>query len=195
MEKANYVGQEAFSGTSGLKTINFANNTVLQTVAASAFLNSGITSLDLSQATKLLTIGDSAFQGCSSLTEVKVPKSLKEFGSNVFGGVTGTTNTATTSLTTIDLSATQVTSLPTNLFNGCSSLSNVKLPAGLTEIGQSAFQGTTSLTTIAIPSTVKRINFGNSYFPGAFQGSGLESIDLSGTKMVIGGGSDNSDIS
>ena len=192
VEKVNYVGQNAFESTSGLKTINFANNTVLQTVSASAFLNSGITSLDLSQATKLLTISNNAFQGCASLTEVKVPKSLTSFGTGVFGGGSGSNSTATTSLTTIDLSATQVTQLPNSLFQGCSSLSNVKLPAGLTEIGQSAFQGTTSLTTIAIPSTVKRINFGNNDFPGTFQGSGLTSIDLSGTKMVIGGGTDNS---
>lgn len=184
VEKANYVGQEAFSGTSGLKTINFNNNTVLQTVANSAFLNSGITSLDLSQATKLLTIGNSAFQGCSSLTEVKVPKSLKEFGT------TTTNNRKTTSifnnctsLTTIDLSSTQVTSLPDNLFNGCSSLSNVKLPAGLTEIGETAFQNTTSLKTIEIPSSVTTLG------GSAFSRSGLTAIDLSATKVpTIQGG-------
>ena len=179
VEKANYVGQEAFSGTSGLKTINFANNTVLQTVSASAFLNSGITSLDLSQATKLLTIGNSAFQGCSSLTEVKVPKSLTSFGTGVFGGVSGSNSTATTSLTTIDLSSTQVTSLPDNLFKGCSSLSNVKLPAGLTEIGQSAFQNTTSLKTIDIPAGLTTLG------GSAFSGSGLTTIDLSATKVPI----------
>ena len=201
VEKANYVGQEAFSGTSGLKTINFANNTVLQTVSDSAFVNSGITSLDLSQATKLLKINNNAFQSCTSLTEVKVPKSLKEFGNNVFGNVSSGTNTATTSLTTIDLSATQVTSLPDNLFQGCTSLSNVKLPSGLTSIGQSAFQGTTSLKTIEIPNTVTSI--GQSAFQGttsltsvnlptglttlggsAFDDSGLTTIDLSQTKIT-----------
>ena len=94
VEKANYVGANAFESTSGLKTINFNNNNVLQTVSPNAFLSSGITSLDLSQATKLLTIGDSAFQGCLSLTEVKVPKSLTSFGDNVFGNVTDSGSTA-----------------------------------------------------------------------------------------------------
>lgn len=182
VDKANYVGANAFESTSGLKTINFNNNTVLQTVSPNAFLSSGITSLDLSQATKLLTIGDSAFQGCTSLTEVKVPKSLTRFGNNVFGNVTTnngvTTNTATTSLTTIDLSATQVTSLPDNLFNGCSSLSNVKLPIGLTSIGQSAFQGCTSLTSVNLPAGL------NSLGGSAFANSGLTTIDLSQTKVT-----------
>ena len=179
VEKVNYVGQNAFESTSGLKTINFANNTVLQTVSASAFLNSGITSLDLSQATKLLTISNNAFQGCASLTEVKVPKSLTSFGTGVFGGGSGSNSTATTSLTTIDLSATQVTQLPNSLFQGCSSLSNVKLPAGLTEIGETAFQNTTSLKTIDIPSSV------NSLGGSAFSGSGLTTIDLSATKVTV----------
>ena len=180
VEKANYVGANAFENTSGLKTINFANNTVLQTVANSAFLNSGITSLDLSQATKLLTIGDSAFKGCSSLTEVKVPKSLKEFGSNVFGNSSAASgqNGYCTSLTTIDLSSTQVTQLPTGLFQGCTSLSNVKLPSGLTQIGQQAFAGTTSLKTIEIPSSVTTIN------GSAFANSGITSLDLSQTAIA-----------
>ena len=188
VEKVNYVGANAFESTSGLKTINFNNNTVLQTVSASAFLNSGITSLDLSQATKLLRIEDNAFQGCASLTEVKVPKSLTSFGNNVFGGLTTnnqtTTNTATTSLTTIDLSATQVTSLPTSLFQGCTSLSNVKLPSGLTQIGATAFQYTTSLKTIEIPSSVNSI--GDSAFGSGnpAQASGLTALDLSQTKIT-----------
>ena len=176
VEKANYVGQEAFSGTSGLKTINFANNTVLQTVAASAFYNSGITSLDLSQATKLLTIGNSAFQGCSSLTEVKVPKSLTSFGTA--SDSTTTTFSGCTSLTTIDLSATQVTSLPNSLFQGCTSLSNVKLPSGLTQIGLNAFASATSLKTIDIPAGLTTLG------GSAFSGSGLTTIDLSATKVT-----------
>ena len=185
VEKANYVGQEAFSGTSGLKTINFNNNTVLQTVSPSAFLNSGITSLDLSQATKLLTIGAQAFQGCASLTEVKVPKSLTSFGNNVFGSISSdNTNTATTSLTTIDLSATQLTQLPNGLFQGCTSLSNVKLPSGLTSIGETAFQNTTSLKTIDIPSSVNSI--GDSAFGSgnASEASGITALDLSQTKIT-----------
>ena len=180
VDKANYVGANAFESTSGLKTINFANNTVLQTVANNAFMSSGITSLDLSQATKLLTIGNNAFQNCASLTEVKVPKSLTSFGTSTSGSSTATSSIFDhcTSLTTIDLSATQVTSLPNNLFQGCTNLSNVKLPAGLTSIGESAFQNTTSLKMIDIPSSVTTIN------GSAFDGSGLTTIDLSQTAIT-----------
>ena len=210
VDKANYVGANAFESTSGLKTINFNNNTVLQTVSANAFLNSGITSLDLSQATKLLTIGNEAFKGCSSLTEVKVPKSLTSFGSNVFGNVSGNNSTATTSLTTIDLSSTQVTQLPNSLFQGCSSLSNVKLPAGLTEIGQRAFYNsglttinlsdtalttikegsfanTANLTNLTVPKTLNDLQSDNTgsdnVVKATFSGSGITSLDLSQTTI------------
>lgn len=102
----------------------------------------------------------------------------------MFGNVSGDTNTATTSLTTIDLSATQVTQLPNNLFQGCTSLSNVKLPAGLTNIGNNAFQNTTSLKTIDIPSSVTSI--GDSAFGSgnASEASGITALDLSQTKIT-----------
>ena len=44
--------------------------------------------------------------------------------------------------------------------------------------------GTTALTTLTIPTTVTKINDGNSDNPGAFQGSGLKSIDLSNTALT-----------
>ena len=148
----------AFEGMTSLTNVTFASNNVSR-------------------------INNQAFQGCSSLTAVKVPKSLTSFGTGVFGGVTTsgntTTNTATTSLTTIDLSSTQVTQLPNGLFQGCTSLSNVKLPSGLTSIGQSAFQGATSLTTIEIPSSVTTIS------GSAFAGSGITSLDLSQTAITV----------
>ena len=123
-------------------------------------------------------IGAQAFQDCASLTDVKVPKSLTSFGTTTGDNPTTSIFSSCTSLTTIDLSATQVTSLPTNLFNGCSSLSNVKLPAGLTSIGQSAFAGATSLKTIDMPSGLASIG------GSAFSGSGLTTIDLSQTAIT-----------
>ena len=75
-------------------------------------------------------------------------------------------------------------SLGNSAFQDAASLSDVKLPAGLKGIPAASFANTTSLKKIEIPSTVNRINAGNSTFLGAFQGSGLESIDLSQTKVT-----------
>ena len=43
-------------------------------------------------------------------------------------------------------------------FDGCTGLTSVIIPEGVTTIGNAAFQGCTGLTTIVIPSTVTSIN-------------------------------------
>lgn len=94
---------------------------------------------------------------------------------------------AGTGLESIDLSLTGITdSLGNSAFENAVSLNDVKLPSGLIAIPAASFAGTTALKSIAIPKTINRINAGNSTFLGAFQGSGLESIDLSETKITGG---------
>ena len=112
----------------------------------------------------------------------KLASSLTNIGNYAFAG---------TGLESIDLSETKITgdgstSLGNSAFENAASLSDVKLPAGLIAISAASFAGTVKLKSIAIPSTVNRINAGNSTFKGAFQGSGLESIDLSQTKVTGG---------
>lgn len=98
-----------------------------------------------------------------------------------------------TGLTSIDLSETGITnannsgkSLGNSAFQDAVNLSDVKLPKTLTTIPAASFANTTALKSIEIPSTVTTINGGNSEFKGAFQGSGLESIDLSKTGITGG---------
>lgn len=158
----------------------------------------------------MTSIGQNAFKGTTLLKTLTQAEPAPSETTPPTGRATGTNQLASTlkkidtrafqgtGLESIDLSQTQITgsgdnALGNSAFQDAASLSDVKLPNGLTTIPAASFANTTSLKNIAIPSTVKRINFGNNDFPGAFQGSGLESIDLSGTKMVIGGGSDNSD--
>lgn len=92
---------------------------------------------------------------------------------------------AGTGLESIDLSLTGITdSLGNSAFENAVSLKDVKLPNGLIAIPAASFAGTTALKSIEIPKTINRINAGNGQFKGAFQGSGLESIDLSQTKVT-----------
>ena len=58
-------------------------------------------------------------------------------------------------------------------FYGCSSLTSITIPKGVTEIGEWAFEGCSSLTSITIPESVKTIG------EGAFLGcTSLTSIDV-----------------
>ena len=74
-----------------------------------------------------------------------------------------------------------MTSIPLNAFRGCPQLGEISLPAGVTIVGGSAFNLTSSLKTINLSSSLKTID---SY---AFYLSGLTQIDMPSTITTIGG--------
>ena len=66
-------------------------------------------------------------------------------------------------------------------FSGCSSLTSVNIPSSVTEIGQSAFSGCSSLTSVNIPSSVTKI--GQSAFSDC---SSLTNINIPSSVTEIG---------
>jgi len=85
-----------------------------------------------------------------------------------------------TSLTSIDIPD-GVTSIGTEAFRGCSSLSSCTIGDGVISIGNSAFNGCTSLTSIDIPDSVTTI--GNNVF---YNCSGLTSCTIGSGVTSIG---------
>ena len=81
-------------------------------------------------------------------------------------------------ITGIDLSATQITEIGNSAFYGCTSLESITLPEGLTTIGNNAFTNCTSLETVTLPRTVTEI--ASSAFWGC---TNLTSINLEVTKI------------
>ena len=92
------------------------------------------------------TIGDNAFNGCSSLTSVTIPNSVTTIGWRAFNGCS--------SLTSVTI---PVTIIGWSAFSGCSSLTSVTIPNSVTIIGGSAFSGCSSLTSVTIPNSVTTI--------------------------------------
>ena len=66
-------------------------------------------------------------------------------------------------------------------FSGCSSLTSVNIPSSVTEIGQSAFSGCSSLTSVNIPSSVTKI--GQSAFSDC---SSLTNVNIPSSVRRIG---------
>lgn len=105
------------------------------------------------------TLGHHVFKNCP-LAAVTFPNSLKSIGEYAFEN---------TKLNTVDLSNTQITSLPNGCFFICENLSDVKLPKDLTDIGNNAFIST-PIASITFPSSLQKIG------DCAFQKAKLENV-------------------
>jgi len=83
------------------------------------------------------SIGQQAFYGCTSLTNVTIPNSVASIGDRAFENCI--------SLTSVTI-GNSVTSIGDRAFSGCTSLTSVTIPNSVTIIGDAAFSNCTNLT-------------------------------------------------
>ena len=119
-------------------------------------------------------IGDVAFWGCKSLTNINIPNSVTTIGYSAFWDCKSLTNiNIPNSVTTIGNSAfafcdsltsinipNSVTTIGDWGFGACESLVNINIPNSVTTIGNLAFWGCESLVNINIPNSVTTIEDG-----------------------------------
>ncbi len=90
------------------------------------------------------SIGDEAFQLCTSLKSISIPNSVTSIGNGAFFWCT--------SLTSITI-PNSVTSIGGGAFSYCRSLTSITIPNSVTSIGDRAFSYCPSLTSITIEAT------------------------------------------
>ena len=124
-------------------TINDADMSALKTFIKSNSITDVVILAD-----GVTSIGDNAFDGCSSLKSINLPEGVTSIGSYAFYQCT--------SLKSISLPD-GVMSIGECAFYGCTLLASISLPEGVTSIGSLAFYGCSSLTSISLPDGVKSI--------------------------------------
>lgn len=157
------IQSHTFDRTSSLQSLKLENG--VEKIGAYAFdTDTGLSSVQLSNT--LSEIGQSAFGTCSSLKDIDLPDSLTRIGSQAFE------QSGLTSLTLPD----SVRSVGRQAFLECRSLVSAKLSSGMTTIPSQMFQRCTSLRTVTIPASITSI--ANT----AFDGCDLTTIYYGGTQ-------------
>ncbi len=142
----------AYTGTAGTystsSTIYPANE-----IPADAFYNPSTYTGKISLISVVMplstnSIGNYAFQRCSTLTSITIPSAVTSIGTYAFANCSGLTSVTIPSA---------VTSIGTYAFANCSGLTSIIIPSSVTTIGSSAFYGCSGIINITIPSSVTTI--------------------------------------
>ena len=153
---------------------NFGN---VETIGDSAFNNcTSLTTVDSFNSTK--TIGNSAFNNCSSLTKIKFSNNLTSIGTSAFENCKKVTSTIDDPF----IIPNSVTNLGSSCFREMDGLVSVKFESGstLTEIPNMAFDNCNNLAYITFPDNITTIG------SIAFWGCGFKNITIPKTVTTIG---------
>ncbi|MDE7164225.1 MAG: leucine-rich repeat protein [Clostridiales bacterium] len=200
--KTTHIGNAAFYGASLFQDPGYApaNSTIviprnLEYLGEIAFaglvgitndgdeilLSGGFTNVSFA-GSSIKKVGAGAFAYNPALATVNFGN-LEEISDGMFASCVWTTVNEDNSETTIGLKSVvipdTIKSIGRNAFADCSELTSVTLPSGLKRIADGAFAGT-SITSITLPDSVESIG------AGAFEESKLNSITLPSATTAIG---------
>ena len=204
-ESVSTIDAFAFSGCTGLSSVALPEG--MTTVESYVFYGcTGLRSVTFPES--LTAINGRAFSNCSALTRVSIPENLSFIGEGAFGACTaleGFSVQAGNSVYSVDENGvlysrdratlficpggktglfeipTQVTTVKSWAFYGCSGLSAVTIPESVTYIGACAFSGCSGLTELTVPGSVSSI--GNGAFSSC---ASLNSVTISEGVTAIG---------
>ena len=152
-ESCKIIGGSAFAPISFMLMDIIIPDSVT-TISTDAFYGCiRLTNVTFGDNSQLTTIGDYAFEDCTSLTSIAIPDSVTSIGEAAFA--------CCESLTSVII-GNNATTIGEEAFAWCESLISVTFGENsqLITIGDCAFDGCSSLTSIVIPDSVKIIGMG-----------------------------------
>jgi hypothetical protein len=194
--KVETIGANAFQNNVSLNHIEFPFS--LTEIGNNAFqgcsvttttgnITTGLPGFSFPQGSQLTSIGNLAFQNSRALEKIIIPDSVTSVGVGAFEN-TSTTTGAITGLTEVTIGA-GLTNLSRDMFKNSRALKTVTFAGGgvqLHTIGPGAFADCKALESFTIPPNVTSIAHGSVSWFGAFEGSGLKSIEIPNKVTLIG---------
>ena len=176
------IGSQAFFGCSSLASIEIPSS--VTSIGDYTFYGcSSLTSINIPEG--VTSIGSSAFSGCKRLTSIEIPEGVTSIGDKAFYNCSSLTSInveennqsyCSEDGVLFNKDKTELIQYPSkkadkqyvipnsvtsigeySAFEGCSSLTSIEIPSGVTSIGNRTFFGCSSLTSINIPSSVTSI--------------------------------------
>ena len=164
-ENVKTIPDYAFKGRSGLTSVTIPNG--VTSIGWDAFYGcSRLTSVTIGNS--VTSIGDYAFSGCSSLTSIIIPDSVTSIGGGAFSGCdllayneydnayylgsdinkyVVLVKTVSSSITSCNIND-NCKIICNNSFDSCNKFTSITIPNRVTSIGDYAFKGCNSLTSV-----------------------------------------------
>jgi len=192
----------AFSNCSSLTSVTFEEGSQLTSIGSSAFNGcSKLTNITIPAG--VTSIENSTFSGCSSLTSITIPDSVTSIRSSAFNGCSSLQYHVSNGLkylgnennpyhVLIDVETTDITTatiedgckvILSSIFENCSSLISVTIPASVLNIEDSTFSGCSNLIRVTFAEGIKLTSIGNKAF---YNCTSLTSIIIPASVTSIG---------
>ena len=157
-----YIGSNSLSECDGITSIMIPKSVTI--IGAFAFAGcSNLASVTFEQGSTLDEIDNGLFKGCTMLSSISVPSTVKTIGYYAFEDCT--------SLASFTIPG-NVTVIERKAFKGCENLTSIIIPESVTEIGPDAFKGCSRAEEIIIPASVTSIGGTETFkwcYPSVFE--------------------------
>ena len=184
------IPEYMFSGNKNLIAVTMPEG--LTSIGSYAF--SGCTALVLnSLPDSVTTIGEEAFSGCTSLVLPTLPQGLTVIGAKAFAQCPSIGTAVDASGMTVNVNSFEgsgiisyvfpenISSIPSDMFNSCDTLSCVTVPSNIASIGERAFYSCKSLSSVSMAEGLVAI--GEQAF---YACTALTEVTLPGTLVSLG---------